>query len=392
MEGCQHCFYPEIFSLLDTLKIREIPNTVQAYRLIDDIKTCPNCHNELSLNEYFIENVVDFEVEISEIIVQNINEEIAECQSCNEDKILYEQKHGDVDNLSTVFELVSGYDLPEQIEGLVYQKVKCRCGNELESDQPYVTEDELEDWYGSNINVVIETFGTPYEDAEEFIQFLLKNPMMGIEHKVGKYILACIKEQKIPNLVDINPGEIYFRGRKRNPLEKKESYIEDELWSPPHGIPNQGRFNPSGISALYLADNQEIILEELNISENEVVDMGEFVILESIRVWNICGLDINLLTSIPSLNTDSSLSYEYIFPNFIAQCLTLVGINGVKYSSTKGTGENLCLFSFEKQKDIGINNIKSNIVKPQSPSLPIRKNDKAPSLVFEDVIFSDLPF
>ncbi|TKI45573.1 RES family NAD+ phosphorylase [Bacillus mycoides] len=391
MEGCQHCFYPDIFSLLDTLKIRDIPCTVQSYRLMDGIKICPNCQNELSLNEYFIEGVLDFEVEISEIIAQNINEDIAECQSCNEDKILYEQKHGDVDNLTTVFELVSGYGLPEKIEGLVYEKIKCRCGNELEYDQPFVTEEELENWYDSNINVVIGTFGIPSEDAEEFIQFLLKNPMMGIEHTVGKYILARIKEQKIPNLVDINPGEIYFRGRKRNPLEKIESYIEDELWSPPHGISNQGRFNPSGISALYLADNQEIILEELNVCENEVADIGEFVILESIRVWDICDLDIDLL-SIPSLNTGSSLSYEYVFPNFIAQCLTLVGINGIKYSSTKGPGENVCLFSFEKQKDIGINNIKSNIEKPKPPSIPIRKNDEASSFVFEDSIYKDLPF
>ncbi|WP_379134431.1 hypothetical protein [Paenibacillus sp. sgz500958] len=63
-------------------------------------------------------------------------------------------------------------------------------------------------------------------------------------------------------------------------------------------------------------------------------------------------LDIDEFVSLPSLNR-GTISKEYIFPNFLAQCAGKAGINGIKYNSVKDkNGNNIALLNYKKDYNL----------------------------------------
>ncbi|MEX3625021.1 RES family NAD+ phosphorylase [Viridibacillus arvi] len=360
---CSKCEeYHSVFGLFEYCGIYEIPNTVRGFE--SSVEECPNCGSEIELSSYVIMEEAEFVETISIQIAKMISEEICECQHCNDDIIVVAQKYGDPSDLSMVYELVEGYELPSNIIENVYRNICCSgCGSDLESDQPYVTSYEVERWYRNEVDIVVNTFGFTESEGNEFINYLLENPMLGLNHPIGQKIFKKIHSKDIPGIKTVESGERLFRGRKRNNLERIATYIPDELWNPPEGIPGQGRYNPPGISSLYLASNAEVIISELKPQKNEeTIDIAEFLILNDMLIWDVRGLDIDIFSAIPSFNK-ITLNQEYVFPNFIAQCLMANQYKGILYNSTCGDGDNYCLFNFKRIKDLVITEVNPYHVK-----------------------------
>lgn len=356
---CNRCEkFSMVFELLDNWNIDEVSYTVRGYESTD-IEECSNCERPITSESYIIIDEVEFIETVGFIIAEVLSKEIGECQYCNDFIIHYTQKHGDPLELDMVFELVEGCNLPEDIKKIVYQNIYCsNCNNQLDRDQPYVTPAEVESWYEDNVEVVVSTLNITVSEGEDFINYLLKNPMLGLNHPVGQKIFKIISDKEISGITTLKSDEKLFRGRKRNKLERIATYIPEELWNPPAGIPGQGRYNPPGVSSLYLANNTDVILAELNVNPyEESIDIAEFLILEDMLMWDVRELDIDIFSSIPSLNKKFILSGEYIFPNFIAQCLMVNGYNGIIYNSTRGEGSNYCLFNFERNRDLVITKV-----------------------------------
>ena len=250
---CSQCKdYRTVYDELERWGVFTIPETVRGYEWEGE-ENCDNCGKVVQHGTYIINDIDSFVSSVGGLIAELIsNEKIGECQHCNETVIPYTQKYGDPFDLQTIYELVEGYNFPSYLSEEIYSSIHCsRCGSQLAQDDPYITSHEADSWYDEEIEFVLQTFTDVTEsEGNKFIQYLLKNPMLGLNHLVGKLIYSQIKEGTIPNIIELEAGTVYYRGRKRRTLERLATFIPEELWNPPEGIPSQGRYNPPGVSSL----------------------------------------------------------------------------------------------------------------------------------------------
>lgn len=362
MIGCQNCCQSELFRTFKLLDEAYVPGAEVVSEYDTELEVCPICKSVLMDDHYIVIDEECFLNDSLEYLAQKINQEIYECQYCDPNIIPYEQRYGDPFKLKMVGNLVDSYFIPSDLKPRIYAHLKCRCGNTVNDDDLYVTEDEINAWYNEEIEFIVETFNVSGEETMEFIEFLQVNPMLGLSHPIGKTIFNKIKKNDLPGIEELKPGTIFYRGRTRNKYQRLVPFIEDELWNPPIGIPQQGRYNPAGVTNLYLGDKQEAILLEISPSNLDIVDLAEFEITNKLKVFNSTKTDIDIFAGMIKDNNASSSSYEYIFPNFLSQCLAYHGFNGIVYSSVKDSKAlNLCLFNFNKDVDIGMTKIHTNV-------------------------------
>lgn len=361
MVGCQNCCHSNLFRAFNLLDEDYVPGAEVVSDYDDELEECPICKTPLLTDDLIVVDEENFLDESLKYLAKKINEEIYECQSCNWTKIQYEQRFGDSLDLNMVGSLVDSYYIPSDLQPRIYSLLKCRCGNPVNSDDPYVTEDEMKAWFNDDIEFIVETFNVSGEETMEFIEFLQEKPMLGLSHPIGKTIFDKIRKNSFPGIEEIKAGTIFFRGRTRNKYQRLVPFIEDELWNPPIGIPQQGRFNPPGVTNLYLGDKQDAVLLEISPSNLDIVDIAEFEIAKDIKVFNSTKTDIDIFAGMVKENDGYTSSYEYIFPNFLSQCLSYHGFNGIVYSSVKDPEAlNLCLFNFKKDEDVRMTKIHIN--------------------------------
>lgn len=361
-ESCQKC-NEEYIDFLDNQN-EDVPTELytKIWRLLEELSIpeeewngtdlkCPLCEDILLLKSILITNTLEFENWTEERAVEILSDEVYECQACNSGEIPSVQKYGDSLDLKLVSDLYIEYGVPNKLEKKIEGLIKCNCGKLLDYDQPYLTEQNVNLWYGEEFDIdfteqIIKTFSIPRKKAESFTAILLKYPMMALEHEVGQRIYELFKKKEVKGLITYEQGSLLYRGRKRNIIERHVPFVESELWAPPEGIPGQGRYNPSGVPVLYLTDNKETALKEIDLKEGEAAEIGRFITLDSLTIWDVENLDIDEFVSLPSLNR-GTISKEYIFPNFLAQCAGRAGINGIKYKSVKDkSGHNIALLNY----------------------------------------------
>lgn len=361
MKGCQYCCESELFRTFEELNLDYVPGAYTVHEYDEELEYCPVCKEHLLPDDYIVDDKELFLQDTLEFLANEINNVIFECQYCNWTIIPYEQAHGDPINLETINDLVNSFSIPTHLHERLIRLLKCHCGNPVSFDDPYVTKNEIDDWFEEETEFIVTTFNISGEDTMEFIEFLQNYPMLGLNHAVGKEIFNKIKNKSFPGIENINPGEVYLRGRTRNKLQRIVPFIEEELWNPPQGVPNQGRYNPHGVTNLYLGNKEDAILLEISPSELEVVDIAEFEILNNLKVFNSTQTDIDIFAAMEKDNNGFTSSYAYIFPNFLSQCLALLGFNGIVYKSVKDhSASNLCLFNFSRDEDIQMTKIHQN--------------------------------
>ncbi|GGB69138.1 RES family NAD+ phosphorylase [Fictibacillus barbaricus] len=393
MVGCQNCCHSDLFRTFKLLDEDYVPGAEVVSEYDDELEECPICKTPLMDDEYLVVDEENFLDESLKYLAQKINAEIYECQSCNWTIIPYEQRNGDPLDLNMVGSLVDSYNIPSHLLSRIYSYLKCRCGNPVNHDDPYVTEGEIKNWFNEDIEFIIETFNVSGEETEEFIEFLQENPMLGLSQPIGKTIFDKIRNSDFPGIEKIKAGTIFYRGRTRNKYQRLVPFIEEELWNPPIGIPQQGRFNPPGVTNLYLGDKQDAVLLEISPSNLDIVDIAEFEITSELKVFNSTKTDIDIFAGTVKDNNGYSSSYEYIFPNFLSQCLAYHGFNGIVYSSVKDPEAlNLCLFNFQKNVDIRMTKIHTNANVSSDddpfglkPKIEIVKVENKPDIDYTDI-------
>jgi RES domain-containing protein len=114
-----------------------------------------------------------------------------------------------------------------------------------------------------------------------------------------------------------------------------------------------------GVPVLYLADSIKTCVEEIGMGTDEVAEVGEFVLLQDLVVWDVRITDIKEFVSMPSLNA-RAISKEYIFPNFLAQCCAAANIDRIIYGSVKNPPDwNIAMFNYLEDRNITIQKINS---------------------------------
>lgn len=190
---------------------------------------------------------------------------------------------------------------------------------------------------------------------KEFEEHLEHNPMLGFQHSFGKKIYKEIKEGNLP--IQIINGEFY----RARPVQTSEVLTSSKMGSAPKGKPTEGRFNHSGQSHLYLANEKETALQEVSKTDNPMlVWCQKFEITKDVKQildlsfdWSDLSLSTStLLLSLKmndaldrSINNSEFWRPDYFLTRYIMDCAKSLGYSGIKYNSTRSYSDyNLVLF------------------------------------------------
>ena len=168
-------------------------------------------------------------------------------------------------------------------------------------------------------------------------------------------------KEKVSELKEeiIDVGEIYYRARVGN--DTFEGAIDDmdklfdipyfgaDIDAPPARFVQGGRFNRTGISYLYLADNVETCIAEIHlqvgqicsIAQFECVKKGKYVLIE-IQAGNN---EIENLYNTLTKPVHSGIKDYYLVTQFFADVFRKMGYDGMIFPSTQGEGKNVVSFN-----------------------------------------------
>lgn len=393
VDGCEHCLN-ELISFVSNLKSsptlefaqplwslalgKGFHHGIWGSKIARRFK-CPVCNHRLAFGDLVIEDEVRFKSGLAAEVAQVISErEIAECGRCNEDIVLFNQRMGY--ETHDIWDLLKyDYAVPKAIYAEVLENIRCRCGQHLDEWAPYVTEQEIDDWYGISPESVVHTFNLPRNAVISFIKHLFQYPMLAIAHPVGKTISEIIQQRNIDGFTILKQGTVLYRARIRNTVKNPESFGHEHLWAPSLGVPGQGRFNPPGIPVLYLADSPETALREVRFtrkSKRRVADVGVFVMVRDLPVWDLRETDLGEFVSVLSRG-NTTTKPEYFFANFLAQCCTNSGVFGVLYGSVENPGGlNVALLNYEKERTVMVRRVRAGYGPVSTPKRPRKRKSR----------------
>lgn len=167
------------------------------------------------------------------------------------------------------------------------------------------------------------------EEAFNFYNYLVKYPMLGLNHEIGKKVFKEIKRSSL-----IEKSEIrLFRARTRSKGQERP-FPEKEMFEPPFGRSSHGRYNLPGLNVLYTCDSFEGAIKEVKPGKGTKVDIIEWELLGGFKMLDLSEVDCPLVNYCNfSSDSDYNLKPSYLVPNFIAQCCDLLGVDGLIYKS-----------------------------------------------------------
>jgi hypothetical protein len=182
-------------------------------------------------------------------------------------------------------------------------------------------------------------------DVISFYNHLIKYPMLGLEHEVGRRIFDEIKLMEFSEFEDLS----LFRVRQRNPIDREAPFTELEMFEAPYGLAGHGRFNVNGQGELYTCESREVALKEIaSDNANYRYEIIHWKLIQKVKLLDFSNLE-SPLVKYCSFRKKTQNGHEYILPNFIAQCVKYHRISGIKFSSVAEPGIffKLCFFDFE---------------------------------------------
>ena len=295
----------------------------------------------MSLDEGADLSVADYADEIQPAIGYCYN-----CQPYDGGEVVWVQ--GDEAELEDLFE---AHEVPEPLRDQVAALLECRnCGTVLSRGDHVGTYTQEERLYECHWNEWREKYGDELGDFEEH---LAKYPFLGLDHPLGRSILAAIP--KLPSLR--LPAGVWWRARKP---EGSELLTPDAMLPPNDGSRAEGRYHHYGQSVFYLSDSQEGALAEVMggapggiawVIQFEVPAIDRILDLADVEWWERAQRDV-LATGLAMLRHTHVPNYEhpwkpeYLIYRFVADCARRHGFAGVRFDSAHGSGVNLVLFDW----------------------------------------------
>jgi hypothetical protein len=255
-------------------------------------------------------------------------------------------------------DLLMQHDVPEDMEEEVVARLHCpACGSPLEPWQEVGTKYSFESTHEFTVGTALRKYD---EKLHGFDIFLLKSPMSGFAHPLGKTIIREIR--KAPRTALHKP--MWYRARATK--EYGFGVTPVEL------VPDQ-RYNSSGIAHWYFADNPECAVAEIDnggagwVQRFEIDGLTDLLDLRSWKPDDPRVLDEEgdyhpphglLLAALiygdflaqmyyPELPNDREKRKwkpEYLVSRFVAEAARHAGFKGILCGSTRYPGENLIVF------------------------------------------------
>lgn len=257
-------------------------------------------------------------------------------------------------------------NVPEKYWDNIMEHLVCpNCGNSsfsLGLDIGVKTEFEKD--VDKHMNEAYDLYGSEVRELEKLLE---SYPLLAYQNKLAKRIYKEIKEKKLPTTTI--KGN-FFRARK---VESSEVISSKKMYNPPLGKPEEGRFNHSGQSHLYLANDKKTAIKEVTSDEHSLlVWYQEFEISNEINDILDLSFDWSRLTPststlLLSLKVHNSIGRtdrnkynwkpDYYLTRYIMDCAKNLGFNGIKYNSVKETYDfDVVLFFPEKIRIKAIGN------------------------------------
>ncbi|CCC86287.1 hypothetical protein PPM_p0137 (plasmid) [Paenibacillus polymyxa M1] len=359
--------------------------------------SCNCCENEIEAKDTYYELTVDDNVLDS--IADRIGKDIGGCTWCegeergylvhlfNNDPYDKDSRMDPPEGIS-VNDYLSAKDVPEELYQLMCKHLQCPCGHGREVDRnmnhgwfnlhdDIYTKQDVEEYWGHDYEqfcVFSEKYGETIEveALKEFKVYLSNYPLLALKHDVGQAIYRTLEkhfQEKDYTVITPEFGCLY-RGRTRK-RDTTKPFSKENMWAPPAGLPQHGRYNCIGVPVLYVCNRLDAIPYEIHPTHEDTLDIGDFQILkDELKLFDIGSFDPNFQGFFNEENEETkALKEAYLLPNFIGACCSLIGFNGVQYEgvhsnvygnrSEYNTYINFALFNITPDKDIEINNILS---------------------------------
>lgn len=245
------------------------------------------------------------------------------------------------------------FNVPEEQWESIASYLKClNCGSEFfEVWSDVGVKSKFDITLDKYIDQTIKKYGPA---IKEFDNLLEKVPSLAYSHKFGRKIFNELEKLNFP--VSSVSGTFY-RARE---AKSSEILSKEKMLNPPTGKSQEGRYNHSGQSHLYLSSDFETAIEEvIGVDEDKIawildVDVEKVDnILDLCFDWTMispetCPIFLTLCTQNIISRSDRNNGLwkpDYFMTRYIADCAKHLNYNGIKYNSTKKPNiENVVLF------------------------------------------------
>jgi|GEM_PF-5137736 len=191
----------------------------------------------------------------------------------------------------------------------------------------------------------------------DFTYHLGSFPLLGLHHDVGRILFDELERTWENYVEEIPKGTTFFRTRNN---DSDCPILPQNMFEPPYGVPDIGRFNWHGINHLYLTDSLKTSKAELNYNQNKKKGITS-IKANNKELLRIFVLDRNMGSTFSHCLLEDpgkdNNHHTYFLPNFISQCLCWliahkdIKLDGIKYQSTKTSKESYCFVLFNKHDD-----------------------------------------
>lgn len=235
-------------------------------------------------------------------------------------------------------------------------------------------EDKYDYEVKEKINAAKRKYG---KRLNEFQEYLEKYPSLALNIPLGRKLFKEITSDTAPHCTI--SGD-WFRGRVVN---ESRVYKNGDMFAPPAGIVGDGRYHNAGQSVLYLSEKKDIAVGESieRLNESVLVWVQEYTITEIPKVLDLSN-DWSKLEIIESAVMIAVLSSrvldqrvedrnkiwkpQYSITRFVSDCARSAGFNGIRYTSSRGYGDNVVIFNWNETNIKPIGDPKIFIHKPKS--------------------------
>ncbi|MGB0891953.1 MAG: RES family NAD+ phosphorylase [Flavobacteriaceae bacterium] len=251
-------------------------------------------------------------------------------------------------------ELMDSLNIDEKHRENIYWHLGCpNCGNsEFDACSLVGLKTKFEIEIENHIDKALKLFGKKIKKFNEELELA---PFLAYKNSFGKQIYKEIKDNTLPI---ISAGGVYFRSRS---VTSSEVFDAERMKNAPLGKPLDGRFNHSGQSHLYLANDKETAIREVASNDKPfLVWIQKFLIKKTVDKILDLSFDWDFLTPSTSIlllsmkltnslirsdRNNENWKPDYYLTRYIMDCAKELGYNGIKYNSAKEyRSYNLVLF------------------------------------------------
>jgi hypothetical protein len=245
------------------------------------------------------------------------------------------------------------FEIPENKRDVIASSLHCLyCGTELQRFDSVGLENKFDEEIRRFIDLAIKTYGNKIIELENLLK---QFPTLALQSSLAKRIQKEIRENKLETC---SLSGLFYRARK---IVSSDILKPKDFLAPPQGKSEEGRFNHSGQSHLYISSDKETAISEcIGEKAATLLWLQEFDlkqiknILDLTLDWDKIGpssstLFIALHESGILMKTKDNKNLwkpEYCITRFIMDCAKQSGYEGIKYFSSRNiTGINTVIFN-----------------------------------------------